>query len=109
MGSMDLAGFGSADIEQLLQGAEIQELYGNQLLMAAGGAEGPQGSSLLRLMEAPGRLQQLMAAASQGSSEAGSTGSGGEAEQHAAAASDDEAFADAEEAGDDDDAEAAAA
>lgn len=65
MGSMDLDGLGSADMEQLLQGVAIQELYGSQLLMA-GGIEGgmgggPQGS-LLRLMEAPGLLQQMVTA-----------------------------------------------
>lgn len=65
MGSMDLNGLGSADMEQLLQGVAIQELYGSQLLMA-GGIEGgmgagPQGS-LLRLMEAPGLLQQMVTA-----------------------------------------------
>eukprot|EP00878_Enallax_costatus_P011519 GHUV01012025.1.p1 GENE.GHUV01012025.1~~GHUV01012025.1.p1 ORF type:complete len:534 (+),score=238.87 GHUV01012025.1:496-2097(+) len=66
MGSMDLNELGSADMEQLLQGAAIQDLYGSQLLMAGGieggmGGGGPQGS-LLRLMEAPVLLQQMVTA-----------------------------------------------
>lgn len=66
MGSMDLNGLGSADMEQLLQGVAVQELYGNHLLMA-GSIEGGMGGaasqgSLLRLMEAPGILQQMVTA-----------------------------------------------
>lgn len=66
MGSMDLQGLGSSDMEQLLQGVAIQDLVGNQLLMSGsmeggmGGMAGPQGA-LLRLMEAPGLLQQMFA------------------------------------------------
>jgi hypothetical protein len=66
MGSMDLHELGSADMEQLLQGVAIQDLVGNQLLMSGGieggmgGMAGPQGA-LLRLMEAPGLLQQMFA------------------------------------------------
>jgi hypothetical protein len=66
MGSMDLHELGSSDMEQLLQGVAIQDLVGNQLLMSGGieggmgGMAGPQGA-LLRLMEAPGLLQQMFA------------------------------------------------
>lgn len=66
MGSMDLRELGSSDMEQLLQGVAIQDLVGNQLLMSGGieggmgGLAGPQGA-LLRLMEAPGLLQQMFA------------------------------------------------
>jgi hypothetical protein len=66
MGSMDLRELGSSDMEQLLQGVAIQDLVGNQLLMSGGieggmgGIAGPQGA-LLRLMEAPGLLQQMFA------------------------------------------------
>jgi hypothetical protein len=66
MGSMDLRELGSSDMEQLLQGVAIQDLVGNQLLMSGGieggmgGMAGPQGA-LLRLMEAPGLLQQMFA------------------------------------------------
>jgi hypothetical protein len=63
---MDLHELGSSDMEQLLQGVAIQDLVGNQLLMSGGmeggmgGIGGPQGA-LLRLMEAPGLLQQMFA------------------------------------------------
>ncbi|KAF6259607.1 hypothetical protein COO60DRAFT_1512708 [Scenedesmus sp. NREL 46B-D3] len=66
MGSMDLRELGSSDMEQLLQGVAIHDLVGNQLLMSGGieggmgGLAGPQGA-LLRLMEAPGLLQQMFA------------------------------------------------
>jgi hypothetical protein len=95
-GAIDLEGLGSADMEQLLQGAGIQDLIGNHLLMsaAAGGGEASQGPSLLRLMEAPGLLQHIMMeAAQQGSmpERLGQAEGGND--------SDADAYADAEEGG----------
>jgi len=63
-GTVQLANLGSADIEQLLQGANLQELQlGNQLLMPGGmdtGLAGPQ-STLLRLLDSPAFLEQVAA------------------------------------------------
>jgi hypothetical protein len=61
---MQLANLGSADMEQLLQGANLQELtLGNQLLMPGGmdtGMAGPQ-ATLLRLLDSPAFLEQVAA------------------------------------------------
>lgn len=59
---MALANLGSADMEQLLQGANLQELtLGNQLLMpGAMDTAGPQ-STLLRLLDSPAFLEQVAA------------------------------------------------
>lgn len=61
---MQLANLGSADIEQLLQGANLQELtMGNQLLLPGGmdaSLAGPQ-STLLRLLDSPAFLEQVAA------------------------------------------------
>lgn len=63
-GNLQLANFGSADMEQLLQGANLQELtLGNQLLMPGGmdtAMAGPQ-STLLRLLDSPAFLEQVAA------------------------------------------------
>jgi hypothetical protein len=61
---MQLANLGSADMEQLLQGANLQELtLGNQLLMPGGmdtAMAGPQ-ATLLRLLDSPAFLEQVAA------------------------------------------------
>ncbi len=63
-GTLQLAQFGSADMEQLLQGANLQELtLGNQLLMPGAmdtTMAGPQ-STLLRLLDSPAFLEQVAA------------------------------------------------
>lgn len=63
-GNIQLANFGSADMEQLLQGANLQELaLGNQLLMPGGmdtALAGPQ-ATLLRLLDSPAFLEQVAA------------------------------------------------
>lgn len=63
-GTMQLANLGSADMEQLLQGANLQELtLGNQLLMPGGmdtAMAGPQ-ATLLRLLDSPAFLEQVAA------------------------------------------------
>jgi hypothetical protein len=63
-GTLQLANFGSADMEQLLQGANLQELtLGNQLLMPGAmdtAMAGPQ-STLLRLLDSPAFLEQVAA------------------------------------------------
>ncbi len=73
MGSMDLATLNSADMEQLLQGAGVGEMY-EHLLFQAGGMEaaGVAGAQdvLLRLMEAPAALAALQASASAGQAQA---------------------------------------
>jgi hypothetical protein len=63
---MDLAQLGSADMEQLLQGINIDELVGSQLFPGAV-EPGSLGSNahdvLLRIMESPGLLHQVLHAA----------------------------------------------
>eukprot|EP00877_Chromochloris_zofingiensis_P012494 jgi/Chrzof1/7499/Cz02g26020.t1 len=77
MGSMDLAELGSADMEHLLQGVGIDELYGSQLLFPGGMESGVAGAQdvLLRLVETPALLQQVLAGAGNAASNAGHTGS----------------------------------
>ena len=63
-GNLQLANFGSADMEQLLQGANLQELtLGNQLLMPGGMDTAMAGSqsTLLRLLDSPAFLEQVAA------------------------------------------------
>lgn len=63
-GAVQLANLGSADMEQLLQGANLGELaLGNQLLMPGGmdtAMAGPQ-ATLLRLLESPAFMEQVAA------------------------------------------------
>jgi hypothetical protein len=63
MGSMDLSEMNSSDMEQLLQGANLDELYGHQLLFpGALGAEaagiGMPQDALLRIVDVAQLLQQ---------------------------------------------------
>ncbi len=66
MGSMDLAELGSADMEQLLQGVGVGDVYGGQALFGGGGgvdaAMGGAGDVLLRILDAPGLLQHVLQA-----------------------------------------------
>jgi hypothetical protein len=60
---MDLAQLGSADMEQLLQGINIDELMGSQLFPGAvePGTLGTNAHDvLLRIMESPGLLHQVL-------------------------------------------------
>lgn len=60
---MDLAQLGSADMEQLLQGINVDELMGSQLFPGAvePGSLGTNAHDvLIRIMESPGLLQQVL-------------------------------------------------
>lgn len=65
---------GSADMEQLLQGVDVEELVGHQLFPGAvepGGLGSNAHDVLLRLMEAPGLLAQVMGGGGGGGGGAG--------------------------------------
>jgi hypothetical protein len=71
---MDLAQVGSADMEQLLQGIDIEELVGSQLFPGAvePGSLGTNAHDvLLRIMEAPGLLHQVLNSGGGGGGAAG--------------------------------------
>ena len=93
MGSMDLSEMNSSDMEQLLQGANLDELYGHQLLFpGALGAEaagiGMPQDALLRIVDVAQLLQQAFGQATEQEAEeqapvavagaAGSSGGSGE-------------------------------
>jgi hypothetical protein len=85
MGSMDLATLGSANMEQLLQGASMEELYGHQLLMNPEAVDiSSQQEALQRIADIAAMLQQAMganaAAAGAAGGGAAQGGAGGEAD-----------------------------
>jgi hypothetical protein len=85
MGSMDLATLGSANMEQLLQGASMEELYGHQLLMNPEAVDiTSQQEALQRIADIAAMLQQAMGANAAAAGAGG--GAGGEAAADGAAA-----------------------